>query len=770
MENLLNYFKPVNRLKDLLLKRKVTAKFLFIIMGIASTIWFLFRVIPKPQRATYPCMRAAAPIMSGFIIYIISLGGITLLFKKSISYIKHARYWSALIAGVIGIVVLVVFNIHNISNTFGNTKAFTKGILPDSPNSPVGEDNDIFPGRVIWSYNPASTRDACTNTISDAYFMASNTNQDTINKMANQAIKSIGGKSTVSEAWDAIFKNFNLRKTGTATGYAAGQKIFIKINNGQAGWAINFPDLSERSNSSSTGVSNAAMSNTSPQAVLAFLVQLIDSCGVAQSDIIIGEPMTHVYKSMYDIVHPIYPNVILIDKEDHTAYGRTTSAGWQSNAIKFSDKGKVMNSAITDNIMQEMYNASYMINIAALKAHARSGVTFCAKNHFGSSTHGNTYSADRLHSGSINANPDNDNLTNARSDYHMYRVLTDLMGHEKLGRNTVLFVVDGLWGGIEATDMPVKWQIAPFNNDWPSSLFVSQDEIALESVCLDFLRAEADVNTDFNNRPFFPAVDDFLHQGASKANWPDSIKGFGTYANKWYTFAGYDPEGDGSLMPSSLGIHEHWNDLAHKQYTRNLFTNGTGIELVSFPKSLVAYDNGTAFNLNFTITNNTVPVEGAIIIVNGSNYITDADGKVTIGDFTNTTGLTFTIHKKGYNTISDTVDISGNTDVSEDFAGATPPEGITDITSSNILFSAYPNPMSTECEISYTLNSSANVSLMITSLNGKAVKQLQYGQVSEGNYTEKFTSENLSSGIYICVLKAQFDNRTEIKTLKLEVK
>jgi hypothetical protein len=116
----------------------------------------------------------------------------------------------------------------------------------------------------------------------------------------------------------------------------------------------------------------------------------------------------------------------------------------------------------------------------------------------------------------------------------------------------------------------VKWKIAPFNNDWPNSLFVSQDEVALESVCIDFLRAEAKVNTKFRNRPFFPAVDDYLHQAADKANWAKGIT--------------YDPEGDGIEMPASLGVHEHWNNETDKQYTKNLGT-GDGIELISY-KSL----------------------------------------------------------------------------------------------------------------------------------------------------------------------------------------
>jgi hypothetical protein len=39
-----------------------------ILAGLASLVWFLVRVIPKPSRAFYPCQRAAAPLASGFVI------------------------------------------------------------------------------------------------------------------------------------------------------------------------------------------------------------------------------------------------------------------------------------------------------------------------------------------------------------------------------------------------------------------------------------------------------------------------------------------------------------------------------------------------------------------------------------------------------------------------------------------------------------------------------------------------------------------------------
>jgi hypothetical protein len=578
MKNFLRF-----RNEDGKIESKTLYKLSFIFLGIASTIWFLLRVIPKPQRATYPCMRTAAPIMSSFVIYLISLGGSMLFFRKAFANLKKAKYWSAAIALAICLTLVAIFNLYDARTIYAEVFGvqFTRGVLPDAPNTPMGTAWGVKPGRVAWAWNPASTKDNCANTLTDAFFMSINTNQISINSMANKSIMAIGGKLTVKESWDAIFKSFNKKKTGTESGYIVGQKIFIKINNGQAGWAINSKTFAETGVTSATGVKNAVITETSPQALLAFVVQLVDSCGVAQGDIIIGEPMTHVYKSVYDLIHASYPNVIVIDKENHTSLGRTTSKGWKSDVIVYSDIAKVMTSAIKDDIMQEMYDADYMINIACLKAHARSGVTITAKNHFGSSSHGKSYSAERLHAGSINitamssANQGNDNLTNCRGDYNMYRVLTDLMGHEKLGRNTVLFVVDALWCGIEGTDMPVKWGITPFDNDWPSSLFVSQDDVAIQSVCIDFIRAEADKNTTMKDRPFFPAVDDYLHQAAAPANWPDSIKGMD---GKNYKFSGYDPEGDGTFM-SSLGVHEHWNNATDKKYSKNLSADGKGIEL-----------------------------------------------------------------------------------------------------------------------------------------------------------------------------------------------
>ena len=93
-------------------------KLSFIVLGIGSTIWFLIRVIPKPSRAGYPCMKAAAPVMSGFVLYLLALGGSAMLFKRTFSKLRQARYFAASVAFFGFIMVVVVFNFNDARQSF----------------------------------------------------------------------------------------------------------------------------------------------------------------------------------------------------------------------------------------------------------------------------------------------------------------------------------------------------------------------------------------------------------------------------------------------------------------------------------------------------------------------------------------------------------------------------------------------------------------------------------------------------------------------------
>jgi len=213
---------------------------------------------------------------------------------------------------------------------------------------------------------------------------------------------------------------------------------------------------------------------------------------------------------------------------------------------------------LQDYVPVAFAEADYLINFANLKAHVGTGVTLCAKNHYGSLIRWPTQEGYYdMHKDAFS------------KKVGVYRPLVDMMGHAHIGGKTVLYLIDGLYSGIHPKDRaPRKWKSYPFNGDWTSSLFASQDPVAIDSVGFDFLRAE------YEEHPRKSGVDDYLHE-AALANNPPS----GTF---------YDPDHSGNVTKlASLGTHEHWNNPKDKKYSRNLAT-GKGIELVTLAPKVVA--------------------------------------------------------------------------------------------------------------------------------------------------------------------------------------
>jgi hypothetical protein len=504
-------------------------------------------------------MKAAAPFMSGFVTYLLSIAGSALLFKRSGGFFQRNRYTMA-VAAFVGAMMLFAFS----SNIFPEKAVAAEEKSDPSdfpPNQPMGEEMGIFPGRVVWEWNPDATNENCTNEFNpggepDGYFLAKNSNQEVIDEMLEGVVLKLTGGSDVAAAWTLLFADLNQRKGLGELAYQEGEKIFIKINMGTGGWLTSAATL-ERLTAQPWQIDNYGIAETSPAMVISLLDQLVNDCGILQENIFVGDPIAHILQDVYEQIFARFPGVKYVDKS-HSDLGRTKISEADEPAIVWSDKGDVMSTAGIDYLYEEMEQSDYLINLSCLKAHARAGVTLTAKNHFGSHSRD---AASHLHTGLVSSENDQP----YRTGYGMYRVLTDVMGHEKLGGNTVLFIVEGLWGGPEATEKPVKWRSAPFNNDWPNSILAAQDAVALESVCFDLLR------TEFNNpslpgkdRPWYGAVDDHLHQAADATNWPAGFL--------------YDPEGDGTPM-GSMGVHEHWNNEADKLYSRNLGQE-YGIQLI----------------------------------------------------------------------------------------------------------------------------------------------------------------------------------------------
>ena len=487
----------------------------------------------------------AAPLAGSFLLWLTGIAGASLAFHQARTRLRQARYATvglALVVAAVGIAWAVL-------EPGRPVQAVPVAYTPHPANAPIGAAKGWMPGRVAWVHAPGVTDwDGATTAVGQRWY--DKIDQAKATQMMEWALTGYAHATTTGAAWDAIFRHFN----GGAA-YQPGEKVFIKVNlttsNADACADSNYNWLP-----SSCGASWTAIGN-SPQLLHALLYQLVNVAGVAQSDITIGDSTGLWVNELYNILHGSFPNVKYMDARG--TLGRTLGTRstvplyWSAPASEIALKSQ-------DYLLQAVVDAKYMINFAILKSHERAGITVTAKNHFGSLSGGN-------------ANPRKP-TTSSYYDLHLrlpmqgaanaslkaqYRPLVDLNGHAGMGGKTVLYLVDGIYGGKGWAGAPSKWAMPPFNSNWPASLFLSMDEVAIDSVAFDFLSQQWPEHALGNE-----GVQDYLHEMALANNPPS-----GTV---------YDPEHDGVAMVSQ-GVHEHWNNVTQKQYTRNIGT-GDGIDLL----------------------------------------------------------------------------------------------------------------------------------------------------------------------------------------------
>ena len=504
------------------------------ITGLLSLVWFLIRVVPKPSRAMYPCQRVAMPLASGFAAWLLGIAASVAALRKARSSLHGRRYALALAA--VGISIAAIWMTLSITTE--------KPLLadPQPANEPIGVARGIHPGRVVWVHNPDATD---WKGPGDGHlWQDEHTNQAAVDEMVSQALRNLTGETSDKAAWDAAFRYHNKTRGKGDVGYQPGQKITVKVN------FVGFIRTTDAVNPQTYALQSwVDYMNTSPQMIASLLKQLTQTVGVKQSDIAVGDTLAYFAKDYYDMLYEQFPDVTYLDCQGGP--GRTKT-GPSSVPLHWSCDPE---GCAQDYVQQAYAEADYLINLANLKAHPSAGVTLCAKNHYGSLI--------RLpyEKGYYDMHTSFDRATGR------YRNLVDLMSHSELGGKTVLYLIDGLYGGIHYVEHePRRFESAPFNNDWTSSLFASQDPVAIDSVGLDFLQAEANVQ----KYSCMPGTDDYLHEAAMIDSPPS-----GTF---------YDPDHAGNVVrPASLGVHEHWNDAREKKYSRNL-GRAEGIELVAVMK------------------------------------------------------------------------------------------------------------------------------------------------------------------------------------------
>jgi PKD repeat protein len=500
------------------------SRVLFIASGALALLWFLIRVIPKPSRASYPCQRAAFPVACSFILWLAGIVGTVLAFRGVRRNLRRARYAVALL-GIAGGTAAALWTI-----CVPLEQAPAAWTPQEQPNQPMGIGKGIHPGRVVWDYDPAATSWDGTS----SYWWSSRfTNQTVVDAMLSRCLRALSGEATDGGAWNAIFRHFNQTHGRGDVGYTAGEGIAIKINQNVTWWT-------------SYDATNGPIA--SPQMVDAILRQLVQGAGVAERDISVYDASRAISHPIYDLCHGDFPGVSFVDNLGQS--GRVAAVRDDSVPVYYSGAG--VDGSGTTRLPTCVVRSPYLINMGELRGHEIAGVTLCAKNYFGSIWRpGGGFSPSNLHTTVAQQRPRGS-----------YSCLVDLIGHKHLGGKTLLFIIDAIYGAQHpmASPPPARWQMSPFNNHWTSSLFVSQDLVAIDSVGLDFCRNEPTLTSYLTG----VGAENYLHEAALADNPPS-----GTV---------YDPNRDGTAL-GSLGVHEHWNDVVHKQYTRNLGT-GEGIELI----------------------------------------------------------------------------------------------------------------------------------------------------------------------------------------------
>ncbi len=397
-------------------------------------------------------------------------------------------------------------------------------------HEPYGKGIGAVPGRVVWSYDTDSVRwDG-----EGFWWQPENFDESVMQSMVNDSIASLGGEETAAEGWNALFRAHNEVRGKGNVSYAAGEKIAIKAN-------INGSGVFDNDTSGET-----QMSYTNPVLLKTLLISLVEEADVRPSDI-----------TVYDVSR-LFPDYMVEMCTEGILEGvhftdRRNGAADENAPINWSCE---INGAV-NYLPTCVTEAEYLINLANLKGHSY-GITLCGKNHFGSFINGNAMRP-----------PEGANLHQflTRNEMGSYSPLTDLMANEQLGGKTVLYMLDAFLcatsEGSSVTEETARWQQTPFDGNYTSSVFVSQDPVAIDSVGADFLINEPAVTEHNGALKDNPNVENYLHEAGLVHNAPSG--------NVYYN-------GNGEAV-ENLGVHEHWNNVAEKMYSRNL-GKGEGIELV----------------------------------------------------------------------------------------------------------------------------------------------------------------------------------------------
>ncbi len=433
------------------------------------------------------------------------------------------------------------------------TPTRTPSPAPTLASNTIGTGRGVHPGRVVWAHDPLVTRWSGRG---GPWWTEEALDPGGVAEMLSQSLRALTEVDDDAAAWNQLFAYSNSTRGRGDSGYSPGQKIAIKLN----------------LNVVSTRAYNGLGAFSAPPLVAALVSQLVQNAGVPASAITLYDATRVIPEAITERCEvPEFEGLRFVDwagGAGREQYRRDPNAlvTWSGDV---QGNPTYLPTCVTE--------ADYLINLASLRGHTLAGITLCGKNHFG------TICAD-LDGAPTRMAPQGADIhgTVAAHDFGgtdpawtwsqrpmgSYNAIVDLMAHPHLGGKTLLHMLDGFYVAQDQNSSvkpDCRWESSPFNGHWTSSLFLSQDEVAIDSVGLDFIRNEPSLLRLHNVMPPNSTCENYLHEAALIGDPPSGIT--------------YDSDASG-LTVTSLGVHDHWDGADTRRYGRNLGAS-EGIELVA---------------------------------------------------------------------------------------------------------------------------------------------------------------------------------------------
>ena len=427
--------------------------YLILIAPTISLVWFFVRVVPKPSRIAYPCQQSAIAVVLGAFSAtfrsLVSLAYWVLDKIKSI-FINNFSFGNVFKKGIIAALFLVaIWGLMDSNKIYYRIRyslktssyfdsVYNQKIKIHTENLKTSNNNVAIAAINQRVVRVASS--AATDWDFSAGYYWQYINQNAVDRMVEEGVKSLTGAIDVVSAWQIIMAN-----------YSPGQTVGIKVN-GNDFWNNDQSEI-----------------DATPQLINS-VIKGLKSIGIPENNIRIIEGSLrdrYFYPYYYDIVNGLYPAVYFYDHDD-----TTFNIGGDAR-VDFPY-------AASQNITDLIVNTDHLILMPIMKAISRNwGLSGAIK----------------LMMGVV---PSPLNLHNYIDDQNANNAAVLIYQNRHIKDKTRLIIGDGLfgmWTGIHfsgageiPSDTPHPW--VTFSNGAPNNLFFSYNPVAIDSVMASYIDAE----------------------------------------------------------------------------------------------------------------------------------------------------------------------------------------------------------------------------------------------------------------------------------------